>query len=158
MKSDLKAVCEGETGRNCYSRGLENVEGLSKEKEDNPLWKHCQIQHGGQKVRFKMICLKSFKTAFMRQINEGVRIACCEADICMNSKAEFHQPLIVRVTNTLGNNNEEQTGPYPQRGAGRGPRRGSARAGGGPAARWGGSLDKDTEASIIFYLSCFSIF
>ena len=61
-----------------------------KEKEDNPLWKHCQIQHGGQKVRFKMICLKSFKTAFMRQINEGVRIACCEADICMNSKAEFH--------------------------------------------------------------------
>ena len=60
----------------------------------------------------------------MRQINEGVRIACCDADICMNSKAEFHQPSIVRVTNTLGNNNEEQTGPHPQRGAGRGARRG----------------------------------
>ena len=29
----------------------------------------------------------------------------------MNTKAEFHQPSIVRVTNTLGNNNEEQTGP-----------------------------------------------
>ena len=67
---------------------------------------------------------RSFKTAFMRQINEGVRIACCDADICMNLKAEFHQPSIVRVTNTLGNNNEEQTGPYPQRGAGRGARRG----------------------------------
>ena len=38
----------------------------------------------------------------------------------MNSKAEFHQPSIVRVTNTLGNSNEEQTGPQPQRGAGRG--------------------------------------
>ena len=52
-KSDLKAVYEGETGSNCYSRGLEHVEGLSKEKEDNPLWKHCQIQHGGQKEIFQ---------------------------------------------------------------------------------------------------------
>ena len=127
-KTELKAVYEGETGRNCYSRGLEHMEGLSKEKEDNPLWKHCEIQHNGLKVKFKMICLKSFKTAFMRQVNEGVRIACCEADICMNSKAEFHQPSIVRVTSSLGNNNEEQTGPQPQRGAGRG---GSGRGQGG---------------------------
>ena len=77
-----------------------------------------------------MICLKSFKTAFLRQINEGVRIACCEADICMNSKSEFHQPSIVRVTNSLGNPNEEQTGAQPQRGAGRGGRgRGMGRRG-----------------------------
>ena len=69
-----------------------------------------------------MICLKSFKTAFLRQINEGVRIVCCEVDICMNSKSEFHQPSIVRVTNSLGNPNEEQTGAQPQRGAGRGGR------------------------------------
>ena len=33
-KSDLSAVYEGETGRNCYSRGLEHLEGLIKEKED----------------------------------------------------------------------------------------------------------------------------
>ena len=134
IKSDLRAVYEGETGRNCYSRGLEHVEGLSKEKDDNPLWKHCQIQHNGLKVKFKMVCLKSFKTAFMRQINEGVRIACCEADICMNSKAEFHQPSIVRVTNTLGNHNEEQTGPQPHRGAGRGGR-GAGRGGRGQGRR-----------------------
>ena len=76
MKSDLKAIYEGKTGRNCYSCGLDHVEELSKEKEDNPLWKHCQIQNGGKKVKLKMIGLKSFKTAFMRQINEGIRIAC----------------------------------------------------------------------------------
>ena len=128
LKSDLKAVYHGETGRNCYSRGLEHLDGLSKEREDNPLWKHCQIQHGGLKVKFKMICLKSFKTAFLRQINEGVRIACCEADMFMNSKSEFHQPSIVKVTNSLGNPNEEQTGA--QRGAGRGGRgRGQGRRG-----------------------------
>ena len=130
-KFDMKAVYEGETGRNCYSHGLEHLAGLSSEKDDNPLWNHCQIQHNGQKVAFRMICLRSFKTAYMRQVNEGVRIACCSADICMNSKAEFHQPSIVRVTNTLGNSNEEQTGPPSERGgrrgAGRGARRGAAR-------------------------------
>ena len=135
-KSDLSAVYEGETGRNCYSRGLEHLEGLSKEKEDNPLWKHCQLQHGGVKVKFKMVCLKSFKTAFMRQINEGVRIACCQADICMNSKSEYHQPSIVRVTTLLGNANEEQTGPQPQRRAGRGGRgRGQGRSRGSNRGR-----------------------
>ena len=61
------------------------MDGLSSEKEDNPLLKHCQLLHNGVKVMFKMICLKSFKTAFMRQVTEGVRIACCEADICMKS-------------------------------------------------------------------------
>ena len=77
----------------------------------------------------------------MRQINEGVRIAYCEADICMNSKAEFHQPSIV----TLGNNNEEQTGPYPQRGAGRGARRGR-----GQGRRWAKPfIYKPRESSLV---------
>ena len=87
----------------------------------------------------------------MRLVNEGVRIACCEADICMNSKAEFHQPSIVRVTNTLGNSNEEQTGPQPQRGAGRGRGEAGARAGEGPVAGGGDSLDRETEASFILF-------
>ena len=137
----MKAVYEGETGRNCYSRGLEHIAGLNNEKDDNPLWKHCQIQHDGRKVDFKMICLKSFKTAFMRQINEGVRIACCKADICMNSKAEFHQPSIVRVTTSLGNTNEEQTGSQPMagasKGAGRGAWRGTSRGASRGAGRRG---------------------
>ena len=67
-----------------------------------------------------MVCLRSFKTAYMRQVNEGVRIACCNADICMNSKAEFHQPSIIKVKNTLGNSNGDQTGPEASRGARRG--------------------------------------
>ena len=45
----------------------------------------------------------------------------------MNSNAEFHQPSIVRVTNTLGNSNEEQTGGQSLRGGSRGARRGAAR-------------------------------
>ena len=124
-KNKLSAVYHGETGRNGYSRGLEHFAGLKNKKEDNPLWKHCVLQHNGQQVQFKMVCLKSFKTAFMRQINEGVRIACCRAEICMNSKSEFHQPSIVRVSTNLGNSNEEQTSIQSLDGA-RG-RRGSIR-------------------------------
>ena len=48
----MKALYVGETGRNKYARGLDYQEGLDKEKEDNTLWKHCQIQHGGRKVQF----------------------------------------------------------------------------------------------------------
>ena len=94
----------------------------------------------GRKVAFKMVCLKSFSTAFMRQINEGVRIACCQADICMNSKAEFHQPSI--VTNTLGNSNEEPPACTPgrsrQRGQEGGQGRGRGGAGRGPVIGGGG--------------------
>ena len=136
-KNNLKAVYEGETGRTCYSRGLEHLAGLSNDKDDNPLWKHCEIQHNGRKVSFKMICLSSFKTAYLRQVNEGVRISCCNADICMNLKAEFHQPSIVRVTNTLGNSNEEQTGGLSLRGGSGGAGRGTGRGAGRGAMRRG---------------------
>ena len=90
-------------------RGLEHQDGLKKQNDDNPLWKHCLVQHEGRLVEFKMTCLQSFKTAFMRQVNEGVRIACCGADICLNSKIQFHQPALVRITATLGNTNDDQT-------------------------------------------------
>ena len=63
----------------------------------------------------------------MRQINEGVRIACSRANISMNLKAEFHQPSIVRVSVNLGNPNEEQTGLHLQ-GGGRGARSGGGRS------------------------------
>ena len=69
-KNKLSAVYQGETRRNGYSRGHEHFARLKNKKEDNPLWKHCVLQYNGQQVQFKMVCLKSFKTAFMRQINE----------------------------------------------------------------------------------------
>ena len=52
----------------------------------------------------------------------------------MNSKAEFHQPSIVRVAVVLGNHNEEQTGP-PGTGRGRGRGARSRGRGGGGSQR-----------------------
>ena len=109
-KTGKSAHYDGESGNNGFTRGLEQITGLEKKREENPLWKHCQIAHNSELVKFKMVCLKSFKSAFMRQVNEGVRIENSKADICMNSKAEFHQPSIVRVSTVLGNHNDEQTG------------------------------------------------
>ena len=40
----------GETGRNGYSRGKEHLDALRLEDEENPLWKHCLIEHGGVKA------------------------------------------------------------------------------------------------------------
>ena len=103
--ADLTATYEGESGRNGYSRGLEHVAALEGRQETSPLWKHCEIQHKGRIVGFKMTCLRSFRSAFLRQTNEGVRIVSSKSDICMNSRSEWHQPAVVRVTATLGNTN-----------------------------------------------------
>ena len=61
------------------------------EEEDNALWKHCQLEHGGEKVEFSMKVLGSFQSSMARQVNEGVRIKRSKADCLMNSKSEFHQ-------------------------------------------------------------------
>ena len=63
--------------------------------------------------------------------------ALSRADICMNSKAEFHQPSIVRVSSNLGNTNEEKQGYILKVMAG-GPGAGRAGAGQAGAGRVGG--------------------
>ena len=56
-----------------------------------------------------MDALRAFRYPMVRQVNEGARVRISKADICMNSKSEFHQPGIVRVVSVRGNVNEEQT-------------------------------------------------
>ena len=41
--NQIVAQYEGETGRNCFSRGLEHQNDLRTMKEDSPLWKHCVV-------------------------------------------------------------------------------------------------------------------
>ena len=86
----IKAEYEGETARNPYTRELEHTRDLENESEKSPLWKHCSNQHAGRKVGFKMDALRSFKYPMVRQVNEGARVRLTKANICMNSKSEFH--------------------------------------------------------------------
>ena len=122
---------EGETGCNPYSRGLEHQDGLRNEQEDNPLWKHCTLEHGGEKVDFTMTALGSFRSCLKRQVNESVRISSSQADILLNSKSEFHQAPLTRLvafTGLHGDQGEDQAGQiFP--GAGEAGAGGRARAG-----------------------------
>ena len=94
---------EGETGRNAYSRGLEHQRDIKYKDEESPLWKHCLLEHNGIAQSFIMQALRSFKSCLQRQVNEAVRITASKTDIViMNSKNEFHQAPIVRVTLSRG--------------------------------------------------------
>ena len=117
---------DGESGSNGYSRGKEQAGGLRLEEEDNALWKHCMVEHGGEKVEFSMKVLQSFQSAMARQVNEGVRIKRSKADCMMNSKSEFHQHPVVRVVPMRGiqqEQGEEQRGGRGRGQRGRGQRR-----------------------------------
>ena len=127
----------GETGRNSYSRGKEHLDALRLEDEENPLWKHCLVEHGGVKAEFSMKVIGRIYSCLVRQVNEAVRIEMSEADCIMNSKAEFHQSPLVRVVPVTGLQEEQGEGQDPRQGAtgrGRG-RRGRGRRGRGLRSR-----------------------
>ena len=92
-----------------------------------------------------MQALRSFKSCLQRQVNEAVRITASKTDIViMNSKNEFHQAPIVRVTLSRGLHGDqgEDQAPVISSKAGRGAAgRGTAgrgAAGSGAAGRGGG--------------------
>ena len=94
-----KAVYWGETCRNGYKRDCEHEEGLLKEIEKSPLWRHSRVFHGGQK-KIEWFCMKVEKihrTPLVRQVSEGVEIARCQADIVMNSKGEWNGSKLPRM-------------------------------------------------------------
>ena len=98
----MRAIYEGESGRNAYSRGLEHKQNLQDEKEDSPLWKHCTLEHNNEKVEFSMKTLKGYKSCLDRQVNEAVRVTSSRAHTLLNSKNEFHQTPIIRVVAASG--------------------------------------------------------
>ena len=122
------AEYEGETGSNGYCRGKEQAGGLRLEDEENPLWKHCMVEHESQHVNFSMEVLGSFQSSMARQVNEGVRIKRSKAVCLMNSKSEFHQHPVVRVVPMRGIQLEQgEEGEEQRRGRGRGQGAGGQR-------------------------------
>ena len=93
---------EGETARNAYTRGIEHMNSLRLEDEENALWKHCLVDHGGEKAEFSMSVVGVHRTPLVRQINEAVRIVLSKAHCIMNSKSEWHQAPRVRVIPMCG--------------------------------------------------------
>ena len=88
----------GETSRNAYVRGLEHIQKYHYKDNKSPLYKHAQTHHGGRlDVKFSMKVANRFRDPLTRQVNEGVRIHNCEAEVSLNSKSEWHGPATVRL-------------------------------------------------------------
>ena len=69
----------------------------------NAFTKHLNVYHSDN-IRdpgvFKLKVESNHTKCLERQIKEGVFIKNSDADIVMNSKAEYHQPAVRRVTTT----------------------------------------------------------
>ena len=57
---------------------------------------------GGRRTTEYIEALRGFNSCLQRQVNETVQITSSKVDIVMNSKGEFHQASIVRVTVATG--------------------------------------------------------
>ena len=94
----------GESSRTFYTRTKEHLAGYATKKEDNPMLKHQLNFHPGVDPDYSMRVLQVFKDPLTRQINEGVRINSNRSTpgYLMNSKSEFRQGEVARVTVTRG--------------------------------------------------------
>ena len=91
----MKAIYEGETSYNGYTRGKEHENSYENKEDTSVLWKHCVDKHESRRVAFKMNVKKSFgKDAMMRQIHEGVTIQNTPRERLLNSRSEWN---IIRV-------------------------------------------------------------
>ena len=135
LRAGRSSKYEGETGTNCFNRGKQHQDALRLEDQENPLWKHCVLEHDGKKAEFSMKVVGRFQSCLVRQVNEAVRIEMCEADCVMNSKAEFHQAPLVRVRVEAGLVEEQGEGAGRGGGAGRQGHRGGQGLRGGQGGR-----------------------
>ena len=96
---------DGESGKNCYSRGLDHIQGYKNKSAGNVLWKHASMEHGGRSdVNYKMTVLKTYgKDNLGRKANEAIRIT-NNPGVKLNSKADFSQPSLPRLVVLPGRN------------------------------------------------------
>ena len=96
----------GETGRSGYERNLEHTKDREKWKISSHMLKPIEEHHKGEdesKVEFRMKILKTHKSAFERQVFEGIRIQEeRKKHHLLNSKSEFNRCALPRLEVRLG--------------------------------------------------------
>ena len=106
-------VYYGETARNARVRSAGHVSQLLARDNNNALWKHSSLFHSGtcSPTNFPMKIVSRHCDPLSRQIAEGVHIKNSSRPL-MNSRAEFRQPRVTRITmaRSLG----EVNGPTPR--------------------------------------------
>ena len=114
-EADILATYQGESSKSAFERGDQHAKGLVKKADDNPIWKHSELHHDSDnKIGFTMKVTGRFAKPMIRQENEAIRIRESEAVHEMNSRSEFHQPVIVRLVPTSSISQLDQAGtPAP---------------------------------------------
>ena len=90
------AIYYGESHRNLYTRGREHEKKWMKKDENSFMYRHQMEKHNGEPCKFEMKVVKSCRDPLSRQVTEAVMINNHRGEL-MNSKAEFHQPPLVRI-------------------------------------------------------------
>ena len=110
-ESDIVATYQGESSKSAYERGEQHAKGLVKKAEDNPIWKHSELHHNSDnQIGFSMKVTGRFAKPMIRQENEAIRIRESVAVHEMNSRSEFHQPVIIRLIPTSSQSQSDQAG------------------------------------------------
>ena len=106
---------EGETGHNASHRLSQHMTDIKNNTQKWALSRHlseCHPDNVRDQSSFELKSIKTFMRPLDRQCFEGIMINRSNADIRLNSKAEFHQPLEIRMVNTR---HSEETGTASQR-------------------------------------------
>ena len=99
----ISAVYHGESGRSGYLRTKQHKADIQKGRTSNAFAKHLEIHHPdqiGNPSVFKFKSEQTFVKCLERQVSEGIAITNSSADTIMNSRSEYLQPAIHRVTTT----------------------------------------------------------
>ena len=91
-KRGKEKVYIGETSRNLYMRSVEHYNDLKRKSDRSFMLKHIKKEHVNeeQSVQFMWKVLKKFQKPLQRQIFEAKSIANTAPDVILNSKNEFH--------------------------------------------------------------------
>ena len=123
-EQNITASYFGESGFSGYYRSQIHKKEIIEKDLENAFAKHLQIFHPDQEGNpdvFKITVIQTFRKPLPRQNTEAVFIFNNNADIKMNSKTEFRQPAIPRITTT------REPPPGEGAGGGRGGGRGRGR-------------------------------
>ncbi len=94
-----KDIYHGETSYSAFTRGREHLEKLDRRDPKSMLYNHCQNEHEGNIVQFKMDITGTFHhDATLRQISEGIEIRETDQNRLMNTRSEWNTPMIPECT------------------------------------------------------------
>ena len=98
-KEDCRGIYHGESSKNAYSRGKEHETDYRNHLEKSHMWKHCVTEHNSEEQTFNMHIDRNFrKDPLLRQITEAIAIQDTDEELRMNSRSEWNQRSIPRIT------------------------------------------------------------